>query len=237
MSLDDCMKKYPIIEEHNNLITKYKGVDNTFNVGDIIGKLTIIKLMHFKDDTNTIRKGCICKCECGNYIGPSRLVSLLNGDLLSCGCYQKEVHSKLLSSRNFKHGFSTEHLYTLWGAMINRATDINRKDAKYYSEKGITVCDAWRNDYVSFREWSLKNGYKEGLSLDRIDNSKGYSPENCRWIPKEQNSNKTNNRILTYNGISKTITQWSRERNLSWGTINRRLKVGKTIGQALGYEN
>lgn len=93
-------------------------------------------------------------------------------------------------------------------------------------------------EMIMYLEWSLKNGYKEGLSLDRIDNSKGYSPENCRWIPlKEQNSNKTNNRILTYNGISKTITQWSRERNLSWDTINRRLKVGKTIGQALGYEN
>lgn len=116
MSLDDCMKKYPIIEEHNNLITKYKGVDNTFNVGDIIGKLTIIKLVHFKDDTNTIRKGCICKCECGNYIGPSRLVSLLNGDLLSCGCYQKKFIVNFLVVETLNMDF-LQSIYILCGEL------------------------------------------------------------------------------------------------------------------------
>lgn len=129
------------------------------------------------------------------------------------------------------------YIYVLWGAMIDRATNKNRLDSKYYSEKGITVCDEWRN-YLNFREWSINNGYEEGLSLDRIDNSLGYSPENCRWIPlNKQNSNKTSNRILTYKDKSMTITDWCRETGLSWSTINNRLKSGKTVGQALGFEN
>lgn len=116
------------------------------------------------------------------------------------------------------------------------AQEYNRQDSKYYADKGIDVCEEWR-DYTKFREWSLSNGYKEGLSLDRKDNSLGYSPDNCRWIElKEQNSNKTNNRILTYRGISHTITEWTRITGLNWSTIDRRLKAGKTVGQALGYE-
>lgn len=120
--------------------------------------------------------------------------------------------------------------------MINRASNPNRVDSKYYFEKGIEVCEQWR-DYRNFRKWALDNGYKEGLSIDRKDNSLGYNPDNCRWIPlNEQNSNKTNNRILEYNGIKLTITEWCRRTGLSWSTIDSRLKAGKTVGQALGFE-
>lgn len=241
MLLEECINSKTIIKEYNSLSIKYSGVDYKISIGDVFGRLTVIKLIRYYEG-KIIRKGCICLCSCGNYIGPSRLVSLLNGDLLSCGCYSKESHRKLMISKNTKHGFSTrdnrEHLYVLWGAMVDRATNTNRKDSKYYSRKNITICDEWRNDYLAFRNWSLNNGYKEGLSLDRIDNSLGYYPENCRWIEiKEQNSNKTNNRFLTYRGKTKTITTWGRELGLSWEIINNRLNKGLTVGQALGLEN
>lgn len=243
MTLDECLNKSIIIEEYSELNLSMKGVNKTFRVGDTIGNLTIVKLVRFKSTKNSpTRKGCICKCSCGNFIGPSRLVSLVNGDLVSCGCYQRKIHSKIISNRNKKHGFSSRNnrdpLYVIWGTIKDRTTNLKRKDSKYYSKKGISICDDWKNNFPNFRNWAIKNGYKEGLSIDRIDNSKGYCPENCRWISKSlQNNNKTNNRFLTYKGVSKTITQWGRERNLGWNTINRRLKKGKSIGQALGFEN
>lgn len=240
MTLEECLNKKVIIQEFESLDIEFNDKIYTFRVGDVIERLTIYKLVKYKEG-NVSRKGCICLCICGNFIGPFRLLNLLNGDNISCGCYQRELHSKQMVERNTVHGYSTrdsrEHLYVLWGAMIDRATNKNRLDSKYYSEKGITVCDEWRN-YLNFREWSINNGYEEGLSLDRIDNSLGYSPENCRWIPlNKQNSNKTSNRILTYKDKSMTITDWCRETELSWSTINNRLKSGKTVGQALGFEN
>jgi hypothetical protein len=233
------MKK--IIKELNELEITYENSKLKFKIGDKYNKLTIIKLVNYQEDSGRKSKGCICQCECGNIIGPIRLRNLLNGDNMSCGCYQQSIHSKQMADRNYKHGYSTrnnrEPLYIIWGAMIDRTENTNRSDSKYYSEKGIMVCEEWRNDYTKFREWSLNNGYRPGLSIDRIDNSLGYCPGNCRWIPlNQQNLNKTSNRYLEYNGISKTITDWGRETGLSWNTINSRLKKGLTVGQALGYE-
>lgn len=241
MTLKECLNKREIIQEYNELEIKYKGNNYIIKVGDMFERLTVVKLVQYLEG-NTKRKGCICKCNCtdNSYIGPSRLYMLLSGDLVSCGCYSRDIHSDIMTRMNFKHGDATrdnrEKLYILWGAMIDRANNHNRDDSKYYADKGIRVCEDWR-DYQKFREWSLSNGYKEGLSLDRKDNSLDYCPSNCRWIElKDQNSNKTNNRILTYKGVSHTITEWTRITGKSWTYIDSRLKAGKSVGQALGYE-
>lgn len=239
MTLQECLNKKVITQEYDSIDIKYQGINYVINIGDNCGRLEVIKLVQYLEGS-TKRKGCICKCICGEYIGPSRLHMLISGELVSCGCYSKDMHSKMMIKNNTKHGHSTrnnrEKLYVLWGAMIDRANNHNRQDSNYYADKGITVCDEWR-DYSIFREWAISSGYKEGLSLDRKDNSLGYSPSNCRWIElNKQNSNKTNNRIITYNGISHTITEWTRITGKSWTFINSRLKAGKTVGQALGYE-
>lgn len=242
VTLEECLNKRQIIKYFDALDIKYQGINYTINVGDTFGRLEVIYLVSYMEGT-TKRKGCICKCSCtdNSYIGPSRLHMLLNGDLVSCGCYSKDIHRQLMINNNTKHGYTTrsnrEHLYTIWGAMIDRAENSNRKDAKYYANKGITVCNEWRSSYENFRDWAINNGYKDGLSIDRKDNSLGYCPENCRWINiKYQNSNKTNNRILEYNGQCHTITEWCRIIGKSWTYIDSRLKSGKTVGQALGYE-
>lgn len=241
MTLQECLDKRVIIREYNSIDIKYQGIKYTINVGDTCGRLQVVKLVQYLEGS-TKRKGCICKCSCSenSYIGPSRLHMLLSGELVSCGCYSKDIHKQMMIENNTKHGYATrdnrEKLYILWGAMIDRANNHNRDDSKYYADKGISVCEDWR-DYQNFREWSLSNGYKEGLSLDRKDNSLGYCPSNCMWINlKEQNSNKTNNRILTYKGVSHTITEWTRITGKSWAYIDSRLKAGNTVGQALGYE-
>lgn len=240
MTYEECMKKKEIIGEYTQLDIRYQGQKYIISIGDEVGRLKVVNLVRFVQGGIT-RKGCICLCDCGEYIGPSRLGCLLDGELVSCGCYSSEIHSKMLKEKNYKHGESVrEHrtkLYTIWASMIDRAENANRPDSKYYADKGITVCDEW-HDFTVFRDWANNNGYVDGLSIDRKENSLGYCPTNCRWVMlSEQNKNKTNNRYLEYNGKTLTITDWGRLTGLRWDTINARLKAGKTVGQALGFED
>ena len=100
---------------------------------------------------------------------------------------------------------------------------------KYYGGRGITVCDEWLKSYHAFRDWAFANGYREDLSIDRIDNDKGYSPENCRWVSvNEQRRNRRNSHWITINGETKRITDWSNETGISIQTFYKRLKRGIT---------
>lgn len=128
----------------------------------------------------------------------------------------------------------TKRLIKIYSDMKARCYKCNRKDYKWYGGKGITVCDEWldnevvyypyRKGLIAFCNWALSNGYKDNLTIDRIDSTKGYSPENCRWITiSEQQSNKSSNNWLTYKGKSQTLQQWSKELNMYHGTIRHRL--------------
>ena len=115
---------------------------------------------------------------------------------------------------------------------------INYKD---YGGRGITMCKEWLDEELiitdigkstkgwnSFKTWALKNGYQEDLTIDRIDNSKGYSPENCRWISrKEQANNRSTNHLITYRGKTQTMKQWSEELGIDYGVIIQRITVRK----------
>lgn len=103
-----------------------------------------------------------------------------------------------------------------------------------YGGRGIKMCEEWINNPNSFYQWSINNGYKKGLTIDRIDNDKDYEPSNCRWVTKEiQDNNRRNNRKITYNGETKTLSQWSREYNINIVTLSDRLKAGLSINEAL----
>lgn len=237
MTLEDCIKKRVIVKEFTELSITYQGRNYKFKLGEVYNRLTIVKLVQYLEG-DIKRKGCICRCICGNYIGPSRLQSLINGDLVSCGCYQKELHSKQMEKFNYKHGDSVrnnrERLYTIWAAMIDRVDNHNRKDSKYYADKGISIYEPWR-DYLSFKKWSLDNGYVDGLSIDRVNNSLGYCPENCRWVPlKDQNKNKTSNRLITINRETMILEDWCRRYQLNSKLVSSRLSRGWSIEKALG---
>jgi hypothetical protein len=110
--------------------------------------------------------------------------------------------------------------------MKKRCTSSNDRHHRYY-DRGIYVCDEWQDDFLSFANWALENGYKDSLSLDRIDNDKGYSPENCRWAtPKDQSNNMSRNRYLTLNGESHTIAEWSRILGINHDTLHARVRNG-----------
>ena len=131
------------------------------------------------------------------------------------------------------HGMNDTRLNGVWRDMRYRCNNSNSNYYSHYGGRGIKVCDEW-NEFINFYEWSMKNGYKEGLSIDRIDVDKGYSPENCRWVDmKTQQRNRRNNRIIEYNGMSLCIAEWSEVTGLHRKTIAYRLDNGWSIEDTL----
>ena len=121
--------------------------------------------------------------------------------------------------------------------MKNRCNNPNNKDYIRYGNRGIKVCDEWLNSeqvhtkgksttqgFLAFEQWAITNGYSNELTLDRIDNNKGYSPENCHWVSKKAQANNTRrNRNITYKGRTQSLAQWCRELNLNYRTVKSRL--------------
>lgn len=123
-----------------------------------------------------------------------------------------------------------KRLKNVYRTMKNRCTNTHRHDYHRYGGRGIKVCREWLDNIDLFVEWSLDNGYKQGLQLDRIDNDKGYSPENCRWTtPKENANNRESNVLITYNNETKSIAEWSEIVDVDAKTIYYRHSKGCSV--------
>lgn len=117
--------------------------------------------------------------------------------------------------------------------MRNRCNNKNEKSYKWYGGRGIKICDDW-NDYGIFFEWAMKNNYKEGLSIERIDVNGNYCPENCKWITmEEQHKNTTRTRIIEYDGKKMSLSDWARYKKIDKVTLYNRLERGWSIDKAL----
>lgn len=131
----------------------------------------------------------VCDCDCGGVIIASSH-SLNGGNTTSCGCKHIKQSSDLCKERNTTHGYSKEPLYSVWKTMRQRCNNPAQHDYKWYGAKGVRVCKEW-DDYAVFRAWAVANGYKRGLTIDRINADGNYSSDNCRWITiQEQQRNK-----------------------------------------------
>lgn len=136
-------------------------------------------------------------------------------------------------SYRYIHGETLTRLHKIWESMIARCEYEKHPYFKDYGGRGITVCAEW-HDYLVFRKWALTHGYSDTLTIDRINNEQGYNPENCKWSTmKEQQNNRRNNRRLTFNDVTKTITEWSEIVGINKTTIKERLNSGWTVESAL----
>lgn len=166
--------------------------------GEKYGKLQVLHRIGTKNDSPLWE----CVCDCGN-LKEATARSLRTGNTRSCGC----IHSAQLADRNRNnkvHGgcadYKEERLYGVWHAMKQRCYDSNRKDYENYGGRGIGVCDEWRNDYSTFRDWAYLHGYDPNAAymnctLDRINVNGNYCPENCRFVSMKIQANNRRKRV------------------------------------------
>ena len=195
--------------------------------GDKFGQLTIIKEI----DKKYNHRRFLCKCSCGNII-PVMLFSLTTGNTTKCRSCASTKHGLLKDVGRGK--FRGTKLSIIYSNMLNRCLNPNEKCYLSYGGRGISVCDEWLGNFIGFYQWALSSGYKEGLSIDRIDVNGNYEPNNCRWVTmKQQENNKSNNHYLKFDGKTHTLSEWAEIVHISYGCLKSRIRNGWSIESAL----
>lgn len=175
-------------------------------------------------------KYCLCRCSCGKEKSVAR-GSLTSGRSTNCGC----LRNLAAGSASRTHGESSRRTpeYRAYAAMIQRCTNVRNPAYKDYGGRGISVCSRWLNSYEAFLEDMGRKPNQE-YSLDRIDNARGYSPENCRWATrKEQNRNTRQNTCVAFNGETLPLSAWAERMGIPYGSLRSRLRYGWPIDKAL----
>ncbi len=133
-----------------------------------------------------------------------------------------------------RHGMKNTKIYDAWANMKSRC--FYKKDPcfKHYGGRGITVCEQWKKSFTEFYKWAVKNGYKEGLELDRTNNNGNYEPSNCRWVTHTANGrNRRTNHLVTYKGETHCIKEWAEITGIKYYTLLFRLRRGWSAEAAL----
>lgn len=181
-----------------------------------------------------IKRHWACRCDCGN-LSHVRSQHLRDGHTLSCGCLRIAMSALSASVRSTTHGHSRVNQkspeYNSWQAMRKRCMNPNDPAYPRYGGRGIQICQRWN----SFECFLFDMGPRpDGLQIERINNNLGYSPENCKWAtPLEQSNNKRNNRNISWNGKTLSLSGWARETGLSREAIKSRINEGWPIDRAL----
>lgn len=200
-------------------------------IGRKIGRLIVVKRSANSKQGNS---RWLCKCSCGKektILG----YSLSNGHTKSCGCLHRES-VKMVGLSNVKHGHKRRvgqsRTYSSWHNVIGRCTNPKHTAYKDYGGRGIIVCRKWKKSFENFL--SDMGEAPIGCSIDRIDNNKGYCPTNCRWATGiEQQRNKRNNHLETYDGMTQCVTAWAEEFGLCPQRVVQRLSDNWPIERAL----
>lgn len=172
-----------------------------------------------------------CECKCGE-------ISIKSTGQLSknkVGCFDCGV--KYSSELAQKHSMTDTRVHNIWKGIKERCYNKNEQNYANYGGRGITICDEWLHDFIPFYTWAINNGYSENLTIDRIDNEKGYSPDNCRWATmKQQNNNRRDNVFHEINGEKHTLSEWCDIYNVPYWRTKSRLSYGIDILTALTTE-
>jgi hypothetical protein len=165
-----------------------------------------------------------CQCECGKEI-ITRGSSLNSKNTTSCGCLRIERTKKACTTHGLSGGRKhCPRIYRIWKNMKSRCGNPKTPRYERYGGRGISVCEPWNSSYLNFYLWCVSSGYQEDLTLDRIDNDKGYSPDNCRWATmSEQGLNRSDNHLVLSGGRSMTIKEWSEVTGIKFSTISSRI--------------
>lgn len=176
---------------------------------------------------NRLQPRFLCLCDCGKTF-ESDGRHLRSGGTKSCGCIGRENARKASTT----HGMSKTKEFNVWHSMKSRCNNPNVKEYPFYGGRGIKVCERWFNSFENFiADMGL---CPSGYSIERIDVNGDYSPENCKWIPRnDQSKNLRSNRVLTVNGVSKIMSEWAKDNGLTSQHIYTRLKRGWSVEEAV----
>lgn len=190
--------------------------------GEKFGKLTVIRRVENAPGGITRWE---CLCECGNTT-VVRSRNLISGSVKSCGC---------LTGGKTTHNMSKTRLYQTWSAIKARCYYRGQPAYKSYGARGIKMCDEWRKSFEAFAEWAFSSGYRDDLTIERIDNDKGYTADNCKWISLgEQANNRRSNIKITHKGEIRNLSEWCKIYGIDYYLVyNRMYKLGWDFERAI----
>lgn len=194
--------------------------------GQRFGKLVVIQEFYIFRHGRQERM-VKCLCDCGKET-VQRIVNIFT-TVSSCGCNRGK-------NKGIKgHGYSKTSIYHIYLRMVFRCYNKNNKDYKYYGERGISVYKEWIDNPKLFCEWAFKNGYQKGLTIERIDNNKNYTPENCTFITRaRQVNNMRSNIIIDYQNEKMSMADFCHKYNLRYQRFHDRIiKLNWTIEKAI----
>ena len=197
-------------------------------IGQRFGRLLVTGISPVRGKRKEVVWECLCDCGNKHFVTTSNIHSK---GLKSCGCYVREIFAK---NQVPTHGLTRERPrpYRIWSGMRQRCNDQKNKDYPNYGGRGIKICPEW-DDYLTFWE-DMKEGYSDQLTIDRIDNMKGYSKDNCKWSTTKQQINNTRvNRLVTYKGETTTTTLWAEKIGMSSALLRYRLDSGYSVEEAI----
>lgn len=198
---------------------------------DLTGKQFGQLMVLAKAQSVSGRAAWVCRCACG-------CEKVVIGQLLrreavvSCGCQAKK-RAREMGRANKRHGMTNTPEFRTWTALISRC--MNPKDYRYkrYGGRGITVCERWLESFENFVKDVGEQPFV-GAELDRKNNDGNYEPKNCHWVTsKENNNNRSSNRVINFAGESKTLTEWAEQKQINPATLRVRLEAGWPIEKAL----
>lgn len=164
-----------------------------------------------------------CLCTCGNYFVASGK-AIRSGNVSSCGCFRKYTAAST-GRNNATHGETNSRLYNIWRGMKQRCYNENSDAYDHYGRRGIVICEEWKTSFESFYKWAFNNGYKDNLTIDRINVNGNYEPSNCRWeTTREQNRNKQHTVYVEYHGELMTVSDIAEIKGVSVQAIYYRLQ-------------
>lgn len=189
--------------------------------GQVFGKLTVIEFSHSDG-----RAHWVCQCECGNKkVRSSSSLLCKKRPVRSCGC--------IVGKHNITHGLSGSKLYDVWRQMLRRCYDDSCKDYLNYGKRGIRVSSSW-HDVSNFVAWAKQSGYRNGLTIERVDVNGNYKPSNCVWIKNKLQARNTRKVTrLTYKGETKPLLEWAEIFKVNPRTVKGRLSLGWSVEKAL----
>lgn len=191
--------------------------------GQRFGKLRVIKYVgNYISPKKSKSAKWLCKCDCGKeiiVIGKN----LRKGATKSCGCLWQKLSKEGTFGKT--HNLSKTRLYGIWNAIKRRCNEKQYRAYVHYGGRGIRVCEEWENDFKSFYNWAMNNGYNDKLTIDRINVNGNYEPNNCRWATRKEQANNTRSNInIKYKGQIKTLKEWCNLLSLKYPTILYRIR-------------